>query len=79
MRYMESVKEQIMNALRQFFDEVTKDERIDIKRIMWELDNIIYPHIGSYIASGELTKEEGKEIFEFCEKKLKEIMDKRST
>ncbi len=67
------IKDEILSALRRFFDELMEQEDIDVKRIEWELDNIIYPHIGAYITSGELTKEEGREIFEFCERKLKEL------
>ena len=67
------IKEEIMRALKEYFEGL-KD--VDVKRVEWELDNIIYPHIGSYIASGELSKEEGKEIFEFCERKLKELKDR---
>ena len=67
------LKEEIMKALKEYFEGL-KD--VDVKRVEWELDNIIYPHIGSYIASGELSKEEGKEIFEFCERKLKELKDR---
>lgn len=67
------VKDEIMAALKKFFEELMEKEGVDVKRIEWELDNIIYPHIGSFIASGELSKEEGKEIFEFCERKLKEL------
>jgi len=70
------LKDDIIKALDEFFKSVEKDN-VDIKRITWELDNIIYPHIGSYIASGELTKEEGIEIFKFCELKVKEIKRKR--
>ncbi len=68
------VKDEIMSALKKFFEEVM-EKGVDVKRIEWELDNIIYPHIGSYIASGELSKEEGREIFEFCERKLKELKE----
>ncbi len=69
------VKDEIMAALKKFFEELMEKD-VDVKRIEWELDNIIYPHIGSYIASGELSKEEGKEIFEFCERKLKELKER---
>ena len=70
---MDMLKEGIMRALKEYFEGL-KD--VDVKRIEWELDNIIYPHIGSYIASGELSREEGKEIFEFCERKLKELKNR---
>ncbi len=70
------MKDEILSALRKFFEEL--DENVDPKRIEWELDNLIYPYIGSYIASGELSKEEGKEIFEFCERKLRELKENLS-
>ncbi len=70
------VKDEIISALKRFFDDLMEKETVDVKIIEWELDNIIYPHIGAYIASGELTKEEGREIFEFCERKLKELKEK---
>ncbi len=69
------VKDEIITALKKFFEEVMEKD-VDVRRIEWELDNIIYPHIGSYIASGELSKEDGKEIFEFCERKLKELKER---
>ncbi len=64
------LKEEIIRVLKEYFEGL-KD--VDVKRVEWELDNIIYPYIGSYIASGELSKDEGKEIFEFCERMLKEL------
>ena len=68
---MMSLKEEILKALDEFFKGLKPD--VDVKRVEWELDNLIYPYIGSYIANGHLSKEEGKEIFEFCEKKLLEL------
>ena len=65
------LKDEIIRALDEFFKGLGSN--VDPKRIEWELDNVIYPHIGRYIASGALSKEEGKEIFEFCEKKLLEL------
>ena len=62
------LKDEILKALEEFFRSAK-----DYRRVQWELDNIIYPYIGNYIASGYLTKEEGREIFKFCEKKLKEL------
>ncbi len=72
------MKDEILSALRKFFEELEGKGDVDLKRIEWELDNIIYPYIGSYIASGELSKEEGREIFEFCEKKLRELKESLS-
>jgi len=66
------LKEEIMRALREYFEGL---KGTDPKRVEWELDNVIYPYIGSYIASGELSKEDGKEIFEFCERMLRRLKD----
>ncbi len=69
---MKSLKDEIIEALEKLFLDYKK-AGMDYKKVQWELDYIIYPHIGSFLASGELSKEEGKEIFEFCEKKLREF------
>ncbi|WP_456328432.1 pyruvate carboxylase subunit B [Archaeoglobus sp.] len=66
------LKDEIIKALEELF----KDAK-DYEKLQWELDNVIYPYIGNYIANGILSKEEGKEIFEFCERKLKELKDQR--
>jgi len=71
-----SLKVELIKALDEFFKGLKPD--VDVKRVEWELDNMVYPYIGSYIASGELTKEEGKEVFEFCEIKLAELKRKRN-
>ncbi len=74
---MDMLKEEILKALREFFEDLRKKDRLDVKRIEWELDNIIYPQIGSFIASGELSRDDGKEIFEFCERMLKDLKSRR--
>jgi DNA-binding transcriptional regulator WhiA len=70
---MEHVKNEILESLKQLFDDYMKMDDITYERIRWELDNMIYPYIGSFLADGSITKEEGREIFLFCETKLKEI------
>jgi len=70
---MEHVKNEIIESLKQLFDDYMKMDDVTYERIRWELDNMIYPYIGSFLADGRITKEEGREIFLFCEKKLKEI------
>ncbi len=69
-------KDEILKALREYFEELMKMDNLDVDRVQRELDYIIYPGIGSYIASGVISKEEGKEIFEFCERKLKELRER---
>jgi hypothetical protein len=75
---MESVKEELLESLRKLFEDLMMKEDISYERIRWELDYIIYPGIGSYIASGDLTKEEGKEVFAYCEMRLKELKKLRN-
>ncbi len=72
---MSELKEEIIRALEKLFSEYER-AKTDYKKIQWELDYVIYPHIGSFLATGELSKEEGKEIFEFCERKLRELKER---
>ncbi|RUM33237.1 MAG: pyruvate carboxylase subunit B [Archaeoglobus sp.] len=72
------IKEEIFKAIDMLFSEYEKNG-VNHERIQWELDYIIYPHIGSFLASGELSREEGKKIFEYCEKKLKKIRDRQKS
>ncbi|AEA46602.1 hypothetical protein [Archaeoglobus veneficus] len=69
---MEDVKREILRAVEELFESFARDN-VDYERVRWELDYIVYPSIGSYLADGSLTKEEGIEIFEFCERKLREL------
>jgi len=68
-----NVKEELLKSLGKMFDELMGKEDVDFEKILWEFDYIIYPGIGSHIADGSLTKEEGREVFAFCELKLKEL------
>lgn len=68
-----NVKDELLQSLQEMFNELMRKKDIDFDRIRWEFDYIIYPGIGSRIADGSLTKEEGKEVFTFCELKLKEL------
>jgi hypothetical protein len=69
---MERVKREILCSLEQLFEDYMKD-KIAYDKIRWELDYLVYPSIGSFLAEGSLTKEEGIEIFSYCEMKLKEL------
>jgi|Deesub1362A_J573_1020465.scaffolds.fasta_scaffold00053_72 hypothetical protein len=70
------IKAKLIEDLGKMFEEFLKIENITYERIRWELDNFVYPYIGSYLANGTLTKEEGIEIFHFCEIKLREIKER---
>lgn len=70
-----SVVEEIKESLKRYFEEARKNG-LTYKRVQWELDNLIYPYIGNYLASGELSREEAKEIFMFCEMELKKLKNK---
>jgi hypothetical protein len=70
---METVKEELLESLEKMFEDLMMKEDLNYDRIKWELDYLIYPGIGSYIASGSLSKEDGMEIFTYCEMRLKEL------
>ena len=67
------LKEDIIEEVGKLLDDFLRIKNITYKQIQWEIDNFIYPFIGSYLADGSLTREEGKEIFMYCELRLKEI------
>ncbi len=64
--------EDLISILREYFEEVKK-KGVSVDIVKWELDNYIYPYIGSKIAEGLLSKEEAVKLIDFCEKKLKEL------
>ncbi|RLI75386.1 pyruvate carboxylase subunit B [Archaeoglobales archaeon] len=70
------VKGEILKLMKQFFDELMERDDITYEKIQWELDYLIYPNIGSYLANGRISKEEGIEIFKYCEERLKELKTK---
>lgn len=67
------LKEDIIEEIGKLFDDFLKVKGISYKQIEWKVDSFIYPFIGSYLANGSLTREEGKDIFMYCELRLKEI------
>lgn len=69
---MEKVKRELLKAVEKLFDDYLKSD-VSYEKVRWELDYVVYPGIGSFLADGSLTKEEGKEIFEYCEKRLQEL------
>jgi len=68
----ENIKREVMKAVEELFEGYVS-KGVSYEKARWELDYIVYPYIGSYLANGTLTKEEGKEVFEFCERKLREL------
>ena len=67
-----TLKEEIIDAVKRLFLDYERDGT-DYERVQWELDYLVYPYIGSFLSSGELSREEGREIFEYCEKELKKL------
>ena len=63
---------ELIRILEDFFREV-EEKDISLEQVKWELDNFIYPFIGSKIAEGSLSKEEAIELIRYCERKLKEL------
>ena len=63
---------ELIRILEGFFREV-EEKDISLEQVKWELDNFIYPFIGSKIAEGSLSKEEAIELIRYCERKLKEL------
>lgn len=70
---MENIREELLESLKRMFEDIMMMDEISFERIRWELDYIVYPGIGSHIASGRISKEDGQEIFAFCERKLNEL------
>lgn len=70
---MEEVKSELLNSLEKMFDDLMKDGSVTYDKVKWEIDYMVYPGIGSYIADGSLTKEEAKEVFILCENRLQEL------
>lgn len=68
-----NVKEELLKNMDDMFTELMKKEDITYERVKWELDYLVYPGIGSYIACGDISQEEGREVFAFCEKRLSEL------
>ncbi len=65
----------LISVLESYFKEVM-EKGVSVEIIKWELDNYIYPYIGSKIAEGVLSKEQAIELIKFCEEKLKELQKK---
>jgi len=70
MALFEELKEEIERYFRE-----AEEGGFEYRRIEWELDNMVYPYIGSFLASGELSREEAEKLFIFCEKKLTEFRE----
>ncbi len=70
---MEEVKNELLNSIEKMFDDLMQDDNVAYDNVRWEIDYMVYPGIGSYIADGSLTQEEAKEVFILCENRLKEL------
>lgn len=66
--------DELKKSLEKYFEDV-REAGFGYMRIQWELDNLIYPYIGSFLASGDIGKEEARELFKFCEEKLRELRE----
>lgn len=67
------IKEELIKAVNKFFDDFQEMEEVTYERVRWELDYMIYPYIGSFLASGDISKDDAIEIFNLCENRLKEL------
>jgi hypothetical protein len=67
---------ELLSVLEKFFSEA-EEKNLSYERLKWELDNYVYPFIGSKIAEGSLSKEEGIKLITFCEKRLREFRKDR--
>jgi len=67
------IKEELMKAVNKFFDDFQEMEEVTYERVRWELDYMVYPYIGSFLASGDISKDDAIEIFNLCENRLKEL------
>jgi hypothetical protein len=70
-----ALKDELIEKLGKMFDEML-EKGVGYERIQWEIDNFVYPYIGSYLADGSLSREDGKEVFKFCEMKLRELKER---
>jgi pyruvate-formate lyase len=70
------LRDELIEKIGKMLDEMAEIDNISYERIQWEVDNFLYPYIGSYLADGSLSREDGKEIFKFCEIKLREIKER---
>jgi hypothetical protein len=67
------IKEELIKAVNKLFDDFEEMEDITYERVQWELDYMVYPYIGSFLASGDISKDDAIEIFNLCESRLKEL------
>jgi polyhydroxyalkanoate synthesis regulator phasin len=67
-----SLKDELIDELGKLFDDLVK-KGITYQEIQRGVDNLIYPFIGSYISDGSLKREEGEEVFNYCEQRLRDL------
>ncbi|AIY90591.1 hypothetical protein [Geoglobus acetivorans] len=69
-----SVYHDLKKSLEKYFEDV-REGGFSYKRIEWELDNLIYPYIGNFLATGDISRDEARELFRYCEERLKEFRE----
>ena len=70
----EGVYSRLRESVERYFKEIEEGE-FSYKRVQWELDNLIYPYIGSFLASGEISREQAEELFRMCEERLRALRE----
>ena len=69
-----SLFDELKTEIEMYFREA-EEAGFEWKRVEWELDNMVYPFIGSFLASGELGRDEAEKLFRMCEEKLKQFRE----
>ncbi|AKG92504.1 hypothetical protein GAH_00137 [Geoglobus ahangari] len=70
----EEVYFKLRESVERYFREA-EEGGFSYKRVQWELDNLIYPYIGSFLASGEISREQAEELFRMCEERLRALKE----
>lgn len=70
----EDVYLRLKESVEGYFREA-EEGGFSYKRVQWELDNLIYPYIGSFLANGEISREEAEELFRMCEERLRALKE----
>ncbi len=69
-----SLFEELRAEIERYFREA-EEGGFGYTRVQWELDNMIYPFIGSFLASGELSRDDAERLFRMCEEKLRQLRE----
>ncbi|WP_457591186.1 pyruvate carboxylase subunit B [Geoglobus sp.] len=68
------VYSKLRESVERYFREA-EEGGFSYTRVQWELDNLIYPYIGSFLASGEISREQAEELFRMCEERLRNLKE----